>query len=183
MNKAKILWFTGMSGAGKTTIATGVEALLRKRGWKVLVLDGDKIRSAADKRLGFSREDILRNNSSVIGMCQENIHKRDYILVAIISPFVQSRKEARRIFGENFYEIYVKASLETLIRRDTKGFYRKSLNGEMENFIGIDKNVPYEPPQKPEFLINTEIQAPMESIKDITDFFAQEHQHSGTICR
>lgn len=174
MSKARIFWFTGLSGSGKTTIATGLAEFLERRGKKVLLLDGDKIRVKINRHLGFSREDILLNNSSVIQMCKDGLLDYDYILVAVISPFSQSREKAREVLGKYFYEIYVKASLETLIQRDTKGFYQRALNGEIENFIGIDKNIPYVPPSKPEVIIDTEKQGPRDSIEQLIKFILQE---------
>ena len=157
MKDTKVLWFTGLSGAGKSTITKHIEAILTQNKKAVLLLDGDTIREKINTALGFSREDVRRNNRLIAELCQKNIGKYDFILVAVISPYRKDRADSRGLLGGRYHEVYVKASLDEVIKRDTKGLYQKALAGEIENFIGIDENAPYEVPEKPELMIDTQI--------------------------
>ncbi|MBF0510808.1 MAG: adenylyl-sulfate kinase [Candidatus Omnitrophica bacterium] len=153
--KTKILWFTGLSGSGKTTIANGFFKKLEAQGQKIKIIDGDAVRGTLHKDLGFSPADIKENNRRIALMCQENVGQWDYILVPVISPFRESRDFARKLLGGAFVEVYIKTSLEECIRRDPKGLYKKALAGDIENFIGISKNTPYEGPKNPEVVVDT----------------------------
>jgi len=150
MNKknggAFVFWFTGLSGAGKTTITDCVAKELTNRGQKVKVFDGDVVRRQFHRHLGFCPEDIRENNRVIAEYCRKEMLEADYIFVPIISPFADSRQAAREVIGETFRLVYVKTSLKEVKRRDTKGLYQKALAGQIQNFIGIDPNVPYEPP-------------------------------------
>ena len=171
MKKSKIIWFTGMSGSGKSTLTQGLANHLRKFGQEVVIFDGDTIREQINKHLGFTRQCIIDNNLSIIELCKEDQPQYDYILVAVISPFEETRKEARRILGEDYYEVYVQTSLNQLINRDTKGLYQKTLSGELENFIGVDPKVPYEVPAHPGLIVDTDQDSEMSSIQKIIDYF------------
>ena len=118
-NKAFVLWFTGLSGSGKTSIAKSIKLIVEDQGKKVLILDGDKIRDKKHKDLGFSPRDIKLNNSLIAELCLKNIYKYDLILVPIISPFRDSRFHAKELLGNRFKEVYIQASIETLEKRDT----------------------------------------------------------------
>ena len=172
----RVYWFTGLSGAGKSTIAQGVKCWLEKEKKKVILLDGDTIRSKSDKHLGFSKKDIFQNNAFIRELCRQYMSQYDYILVAAISPYLQSRQEARRVIGRSYHEIFVRASLEEVTKRDVKGMYKKALKGEIGNFIGVDRHTPYEPPDHPEITLNTEAEDASESIQKIIDFMIQEGQ-------
>ena len=126
-----IIWFTGLSGAGKTTIANGVQKILLEKKYSVKILDGDIIRNSANNSLGFSPEDILNNNENIAQMCLRLLDGYDFILVPIISPFRETRKLARRIIGDAFILVHVKSDLKTVINRDTKGLYKKALNNKL----------------------------------------------------
>lgn len=152
----KVVWFTGLSGSGKTTIGAGLYEELTKRGKTVKILDGDEIRRNIHSQLGFTREDIRKNNIWVAEMCKSLMKDYDYILVALISPFADVRKKVRKIVGDGFIELYVKASMERLIERDTKGLYKRALSGQILDFIGLSAVVPYEPPLEPDICIDTE---------------------------
>lgn len=152
----RTVWLTGMSGTGKSTIAAGLREELTKRGSRVKIVDGDEVRKNAGHRLGFTPADIRENNRLVAELCKSLQPDHDYLLVAVIAPFADSREQARAIIGEGFVEVYVATSLDTLIARDTKGLYKKALNGELENFIGVSPEVPYEPPQNPDIRVDTE---------------------------
>lgn len=150
------MWFTGMSGAGKSTLAEMAARRLESESFKTLVLDGDHIRNEIHKHLSFSREDILENNRLVAQLCAQRLSDFDVILTPIISPYALGRQRAREIIGNTFFEIYVKTSLKELIKRDTKGLYRKALEGEMNNLIGFSPENPYEEPEHPDLTIHTD---------------------------
>ena len=148
------LWFTGLSGAGKTTISEIVERELRERGHRVEVLDGDIVRTNLSKGLGFSREDrdtnILR-----IGFVADLLRRNGVgVIVSAISPYKEARDEVRRTIGEDFVEVYVDAPLEVCADRDVKGLYKKAFSGEIAQFTGVSD--PYEPPAAPDLHIKTD---------------------------
>lgn len=167
MRQTLVLWFTGLSGAGKTTIANRFLELMETGGKKVKVIDGDVIRSTLHRDIGFTHEDIKKNNRLIAELCQRNLSGYDYIVVSIIAPFIKSRQEAREIIGRNFVEVYVKVSLDEAIRRDAKGLYKKALRGEIDNFIGISPQVPYEPPSQPDIVLDTEKENPASCVEKL----------------
>jgi adenylyl-sulfate kinase len=137
------LWFTGLSGSGKSTIAHILEGELRNRGHKVEVLDGDNVRQHLSKGLGFSKEDRDTNILRIGWVC-EILSRNDVVAIAAaISPYREIRDQIRANIGR-FVEVYVEAPLETLADRDVKGLYRKAMAGEIQNFTGV--NDPYEAP-------------------------------------
>jgi adenylylsulfate kinase len=162
------LWFTGLSGAGKTTISEIVEKELRGRfGQGVEVLDGDIVRTNLSKGLGFSREDrdinILR-----IGFVADLLSRNGVgVIVSAISPFKEARDQVRRSIGEDFIEVYVDAPLEVCAERDVKGLYKKAFSGEIEQFTGVSD--PYEPPAAPELHLKTDEQTPQESARRVIE--------------
>ncbi len=159
------LWFTGLSGAGKTTIADIVERELRTRHGKVEVLDGDIVRTNLSKGLGFSRED-RDTNVLRIGFVADLLTRNGVgVIVSAISPFKEVRDEVRRNVGEDFIEIYVDAPLEVCAERDVKGLYKKAFAGEIEQFTGVSD--PYEPPASPELHIKTDEEEPNESARRV----------------
>ena len=153
---ATIAWFTGLSGSGKSAIADRVAEILRNQARRVRIIDGDEVRATAHRHLGFSPEDIRENNRLVALLCQESLAQFDIILVPIISPFRDSREAARRLFGEAFAEVYVKASLHEVMKRDPKGHYKAVQEGTLTGFIGIGEQVPYEPPESADVVLDTE---------------------------
>ena len=151
------LWFTGMSGAGKTTVARLVEKELRNRGLKVEVLDGDIVRTNLSKGLGFSKED-RDTNIRRIGFVCDLLSRNDVIAIgAAISPYQTIRDEIRARIG-NFVEVYCQCDLDVLIERDVKGLYKKALSGEIKNFTGVSD--PYEAPVSPEVTIYSDRETP-----------------------
>lgn len=141
------VWFTGLSGAGKSTIAHILERELRARGMKVEVLDGDVVRTHLSKGLGFSKEDRDTNIRRIGWVCEVLSRNGVVAIAAAISPYRAIRDEIRAKIP-NFIEVYVQAPLEVLVERDVKGLYKKALAGEIANFTGISD--PYEPPLNPE---------------------------------
>lgn len=165
------LWFTGLSGAGKTTIAEIVEHELRIRTRKIEVLDGDIVRTNLSKGLGFSREDrdinVLR-----IGFVADLLTRNSVgVIVSAISPFREVRDQVRHTIGEDFIEIFVDAPLEVCAERDVKGLYAKAFSGEIPQFTGVSD--PYEAPETPELHIKTNEETPQESAKRVIDHLEQ----------
>jgi adenylylsulfate kinase len=156
-----VLWFTGLSGAGKTTIAEIVERDLRARFGKIEVLDGDIVRTNLSKGLTFSRED--RNTNVLrIGFVANLLSRNGVgVIVSAISPYKEARDEVRRDIGEDFVEVFVDAPLEVCAERDVKGLYKKAFSGEIKGFTGVSD--PYEPPAAPELHVKTNEEEPNES--------------------
>jgi adenylylsulfate kinase len=159
------LWFTGLSGAGKTTIAEIVEKELRGRFGKIEVLDGDIVRTNLSKGLGFSRED-RDTNVLRIGFVADLLTRNGVgVIVSAISPFKEVRDQVKRNVGEDFIEVFVDAPLEVCAERDVKGLYKKALAGEIPQFTGVSD--PYEPPAAPELHIRTNEDEPHESARRV----------------
>src|ERR1700736_6783018 len=135
--KGFTLWFTGLSGAGKTTISHLVETALRDRGSRVEVLDGDIIRENLSKGLGFSKEDRDTNISRIAFVADLLSRNGVPVITAAISPYRETRREARALMGERFIEGFVKASVEVCAERDVKGLYAKAFSGEIDHFTGV----------------------------------------------
>ena len=152
--KGKVLWFTGLSGSGKSTIAVEVEKELYKAGKMVYRLDGDNIRHGLNGNLGFTLEDRIENIRRISEVAKLFADSGMITLVSFISPTIEIRNKAREIIGEDFIEVYVNASLSTCESRDPKGLYKKARAGEIKNFTGIDS--PYEEPKNPEILLVNE---------------------------
>ena len=164
-DKGFCLWFTGLSGSGKSTITTHLVKELRKRGSKLEVLDGDVVRENLSKGLGFSKED-RDTNIRRIAFVANLLSRNDVpVITAAISPYREIRDEARQMMGERFVEAYVKSSIETCEQRDVKGLYAKARSGEIKEFTGVSD--PYEPPKDPELVIETEQQSAEESARQI----------------
>ncbi|MGA8805422.1 MAG: adenylyl-sulfate kinase [Solirubrobacterales bacterium] len=152
--KGFTLWFTGLSGAGKTTISQIVENELRDRGSRVEVLDGDVVRENLSKGLGFSKEDRDTNIRRIAFVADLLSRNGVPVITAAISPYRELRDEARELMGDRFIEVFVKASVEVCAERDVKGLYEKAFRGEIKEFTGVSD--PYEPPLNPELTLDTE---------------------------
>src|SRR6266568_5680911 len=169
MSKGFTLWFTGLSGAGKTTIAELVGPALEERGYTVEYLDGDVVRTHLSKGLGFSKEDRDTNIQRIGWVASRLTRHGAPVLVSAISPYRETRRHARELvekFGP-FVEVYVEASVEECARRDVKGLYAKAFAGEGKEFTGVSD--PYEAPETPELRINTEEHEPEESARLILE--------------
>ena len=169
-DKGVTIWFTGLSGAGKSTIAEALEKVLKERGRKVEIMDGDVVRTNLSKGLGFSKEDRDINIRRIGFVCDLLARNGVVAIAAAISPYREVRDE-NRANTENFLEVYVECSIEELTRRDVKGLYEKALKGEIKNFTGISD--PYEAPLNPEVTLNSETQTEEESLKILTDKLAE----------
>jgi adenylylsulfate kinase len=150
------LWFTGLSGAGKSTIAHLIGPELDRRGLIVEYLDGDTVRTHLSKGLGFSKEDRDTNIERIGWVASRLTRQGGAVIAAAISPYEETRAKARAMVEEwgPFVEVYIKVSLEEATRRDVKGLYEKALRGEIKGFTGVDD--PYEEPANPELVIDTE---------------------------
>jgi adenylylsulfate kinase len=150
------LWFTGLSGSGKSTIAHLVGPELDKRGAVVEYLDGDTVRTHLSKGLGFSKEDRDTNIERIGWVASRLTRQGGAVIAAAISPYVETRAKARAMVEEfgPFVEVYVKASVEECARRDVNGLYAKAFAGEIKGFTGVDD--PYEEPVNPEIVVDTE---------------------------
>ena len=161
------VWFTGLSGAGKTTISQGVEKELRSRGYQLEVLDGDIVRQNLTKGLGFSKED-RDENIRRIGFVSHLLTRNGVIvLVSAIAPYREIREEVRHRIGD-FVQVYVNAPLEVCEERDVKGLYKKARAGEIKNFTGIDD--PYEAPLNPDIECSTKDESEVESIAKVLQY-------------
>ena len=163
-HKGFTLWFTGLSGAGKTTVAEILEARLRAGNAKVEVLDGDIVRTNLSKGLGFSKED-RDTNIKRIGFVAELLSRNGVIAItAAMSPYREVRDFVRERI-DNFVEVYAYCPLETLVERDVKGLYKKALAGEIKNFTGVSD--PYEPPENAEIVFDSSKETPDESAEKV----------------
>lgn len=174
-HKGMAFWLTGLSGSGKSTLAHGAELLLFNKGYSVIVLDGDAIRSGLCCDLGFSPEDRLENNRRIAELAKILVRSGTICLCAFISPLETMRRSIREIIGDAFFrEIFVSCSLEECERRDCKSFYHKARTGEIANYTGIDSA--YEPPVSPSFTIVTESTAIDDCTHQLVDFIINNTQ-------
>jgi adenylylsulfate kinase len=154
-HRGAVLWFTGLSGCGKSTIANTVDHMLHERGYHTFVLDGDNIRMGLNKNLGFSPEDRTENIRRIGEVAKLFADAATIVSTAFISPYKEDRDMVRALLPEGeFVEILVNASLETCEARDPKGLYKKARAGEIKGFTGID--APYEAPEKPELTLDSD---------------------------
>lgn len=167
-DKGFTLWFTGLSGAGKTTISHIVEKEIRDRGANIEILDGDVVRENLSKGLGFSKEDRDTNIRRIAFVADLLSRNGTPVITAAISPYREIRDEARDMMGDRFIEVYVNASVEACAERDVKGLYEKAFKGEIKEFTGVSD--PYEPPLNAEITVETENEEPEESAAKIIAF-------------
>lgn len=164
-----LLWFTGLSGSGKSTIANVVEQKLHQMGVKTFTLDGDNIRKGINKDLTFSPEDRTENIRRIAEVANLMVNAGLVTLAAFVSPYKKDRSSIRSIVKDvNFVEIYINTSVEECERRDVKGLYKKARAGEIKNMTGI--SAPYEAPENPEIEINTEEESVDVAAQRIIDF-------------
>ena len=154
-HKSRVIWFTGLSGSGKSTVANAAEKILYDMGLQTYVLDGDNVRMGLNKDLGFSHKDRTENIRRITEVANLFADSGSIILTAFISPYRDDRDNAREIIGnEDFIEVFVSADLSVCEERDTKGLYKKARAGEIKGFTGID--APYEEPINPELVVETD---------------------------
>lgn len=164
VNKGFTIWFTGLSGAGKSTLSEIIEERLKARGSNVEVLDGDIVRTHLSKGLGFSREDRDTNIKRIAFVCGLLTRNSVICISAAIAPYAEAREWARKEIG-NFVEIYVKCPIEVCRQRDVKGLYKLVDEGKIKGFTGVDD--PYEEPEHPELVVETDKETIEESVSRI----------------
>lgn len=178
--KGFTLWFTGLSGAGKTTIAKRVEQLLRDRCLRVERLDGDTVRQSLTSDLGFSKEDRDKNIERVTFVAKLLTRNGVAVLCSFISPYRERRAKSAEEIGE-FIEVYVEAPIEICAERDVKGLYQRAFAGEIENFTGVSD--PYEPPESPGIICHTAGESVEDSAATIIAFLERKGYIPVTCCR
>ena len=168
-HRSVVLWFTGLSGSGKSTLAHALEEKLYQKGCRTFVLDGDNVRHGLNSNLDFSESGRTENIRRISEVSKLMLESGLIVMTAFISPFNKDRSEARKLISsDDFIEIYCKASLDTCETRDIKGLYKRARAGEIKNYTGIDS--PYEAPENPELIIDTDNQSLDESVSTILSF-------------
>ncbi len=168
----KVLWFTGLSGSGKSTLANALHTTLKKIEKSAYLLDGDEVRKMHGHKHGFSRDDIRENNRLIAEYAKEKAASNDFVLVSVISPFLEDRARSRQIIGEGYIEVFIDCPLEVCIARDTKGLYAKAKAGEKDDLIGMSDKNPYEKPINPEITIKTNEVSIEQGIEKLTEFLS-----------
>ena len=164
-----VIWFTGLSGSGKSTIANSLEKNLFEQGIHTYALDGDNIRKGLNKDLTFSEEDRTENMRRIAEVAKLFLDSGTVVLGAFITPLESDRQLIKKIIGDvNFVEVFVDTSLEECERRDVKGLYKKARAGEIKNFTGI--TAPFEPPRDPQITIDTKKKSVTEAVQQIIRF-------------
>lgn len=173
-HKSAILWFTGLSGSGKSTISVALETALYTKGFHTYRLDGDNVRHGLNNNLGFSPEDRTENIRRIGEVSKLMVDAGLFTLTAFISPYLDDRDQVRKLVAaDEFIEVYVKASLESCEQRDPKGLYKKARLGEIKGFTGID--APYEEPSQAEIVIDTDQLSIEASVEAIIDYLKENN--------
>lgn len=168
-----VLWFTGLSGSGKSTIANQVEKALFEQGKKCYSLDGDNIRTGLNQGLGFSKEDRKENLRRIAEVAKLFVDAGNICIAAFVSPLIEDRKLVENIIGSpDFVEIFIDTPLEECERRDVKGLYKKARAGEIKNFTGI--SAPYEAPINPALHITTKNKTITQTVQEVLNFINQK---------
>ena len=162
------IWFTGLSGSGKSTTAMALVPLLEARGRTVTVLDGDVVRTHLTKGLGFSKEDRDTNVKRVGYVAAEIVRHGGLVVAALVSPYRDTRAEVREMVGEGYIEVFVDAPLDVVEARDVKGWYAKARSGEVKGFTGVSD--PYEPPLDPELILLTTDTTPQANAQLVVEY-------------
>jgi len=168
-----VFWLTGLSGAGKSTVASAVEKVLFDKGMKVVLLDGDTLRAGLNTDLGFTEKDRKENIRRTLEVAKLFENTGHIVICSLISPYRQER-ELMKAQTRNGHEVYIKASVETCIKRDPKGLYKKALKGDIKNFTGISS--PYEVPSAPSLIIDTENLTQERAVESLIDFIIDKTQ-------
>ena len=172
-HKSVVIWFTGLSGSGKSTVSVALEKALFEQGKHSYRLDGDNVRHGLNKNLGFSPEDRKENIRRIGEVSKLLVDAGTIAITAFISPYRQDRDDVRAILEEGeFIEVYTECSVEECEKRDPKGLYEKSRSGEIKEFTGI--SAPYEAPNHPEITINTEQQSVEASVEHILNYLKEK---------
>ncbi len=168
--KGVVLWFTGLSGSGKSTVANALEKKLCEAGKLTYLLDGDNIRHGLNRDLGFSVSHRIENIRRITEVSKLFVDAGIITLTAFISPLRRDRNRVRQLLGSRFVEVFVDCSLEVCESRDPKGLYKRARTGEIKEFTGIDS--PYEKPENPEIIVCTDIKSAGECAEEIISYLA-----------
>ncbi len=172
-HKSALLWFVGLSGSGKSTLAHSVEARLHEMGIRSYVLDGDNVRTGLNKDLGLSPEDRKENIRRVAEVAKLMVDAGLLVFAAFITPYRESRRFIRETMkGWPYFEIYVKCSIQTCIKRDPKGLYQRALKGEIEGMTGI--SAPFEEPESPDLIVETDRLSLDEAVDRVIEFLLEK---------
>jgi len=167
--KAKVLWFTGLSGSGKSTIAIALEKKLYNEGFLTQLLDGDNVRTGINNNLGFTEDDRKENIRRIAEVSKLFLNCGIITLNSFVSPTIDIRNQAKEIIGkDDFIEIFIDTPLEICEQRDVKGLYKKARKGEIKNFTGID--APFEAPENPDIIVKTDKQTIEQSVNQVYDY-------------
>ncbi|MEK3890540.1 adenylyl-sulfate kinase [Bacillus sp. FSL K6-3431] len=173
-HQSAILWFTGLSASGKSTLCVAIEKRLHEHGISTYILDGDNVRHGLNKGLGFSPEDRSENIRRIGEVSKLFVDAGVITLTAFISPYIKDRDTVRKLVEtKEFIEIYVKCNIEECERRDPKGLYEKARNGEIKDFTGI--SAPYEEPLNPEIVIENDKQPIDVSVDQVINYLLEEN--------
>ena len=179
-HKSRVLWFTGLSGSGKSTVANAAEKRLYDMGLQTYVLDGDNVRMGLNKDLGFSHKDRTENIRRITEIANLFADSGSIVLTAFISPYREDRDKAREIIStDDFIEVFVSADLSVCELRDPKGLYKKARAGEIKGFTGID--APYEAPLNPELIVETDKNDIETCAQIVVDYLVEEGIISKTL--
>lgn len=171
--KGVVIWYTGLSGSGKSTLAHAVEKALYEKEHLTIVLDGDNIRHGLNKNLGFSPEDREENIRRIGEVAKLFTDAGVIAMTAFISPYIKDRNQARSLLDDGrFIEVYCKCSLDACEKRDPKGLYKKARAGEIKQFTGLD--APYEAPESPEIIVETDTQSLEESTHAVLEYLKEK---------
>ena len=141
---SRVVWLTGLSGSGKTTIAKKLQKKLKIKNFKIKRVDGDSFRKKTKNFKNFSKKNIIKNNNLIIDYIKIILKNYDYLIVSVISPLRQTRQRAKNIFGKNYFEVLVQCGIRELIKRDTKGLYKLATEKKIDNLIGYKSKISYE---------------------------------------
>tara|TARA_Y100001954_G_scaffold227566_1_gene270803 strand:+ start:243 stop:845 length:603 start_codon:yes stop_codon:yes gene_type:complete len=173
-HKSRVIWFTGLSGSGKSTVANATEKLLHDMGLQTYILDGDNVRMGLNKDLGFSPQDRTENIRRITEVAKLFADSGSIVLTAFISPYREDRNSARQIISDDdFIEVFVSADISVCESRDPKGLYKKARAGEIKGFTGID--APYEEPVNPELIVETDKYDILECANQVIDYLFKKN--------
>ncbi|SHI29388.1 adenylyl-sulfate kinase [Clostridium intestinale] len=169
--KGVVLWFTGLSGSGKSTVASSLEKRLHDMGKLTYTLDGDNVRHGLNSDLGFSDEDRVENIRRIGEISKLFVDAGVITIATFVSPFREDRQNVRDLLGKDFVEIYIDCPIEVCEKRDPKGIYKKARAGEIKHFTGIDS--PYESPINPEIVVSTHLNTLDECVDKLVDYLEE----------
>ena len=166
-NSFNVIWLTGMSGSGKSTLASSVEKFCKQNKFKVYTIDGDEVRDNDVEKLGFGYKDVLKNNLRIAELCLDLKDKGfNLVLVPVISPYEEIRNKVRSILEPHLHLVYVKADIDSLKKRDTKGLYALADKGVINNLIGYSEINPYDEPENANITIHTNNKVPIDKSRN-----------------